>query len=382
MKNVVCAFALFLFATCSSSADLFNGDKPMEFTKGSLLAPGTTVAGYPVFNANGEWRLQNVTASTASTTGQTTSQGSGLGFISLSQNEANGDWFANLLLLVSTAPSGGNVYATGAPCGGFHMVAVNKGEGKDDNCLTIDAANFQSGSRFITYFNVVVTQTRSGGRRYVMTLQLNAEMLGFRETAPSDWNNADSLQLSPSRVAFVSNIKKWAELLQNGTENALVYSKPQNIFDGIPSYRTLLPVPSDLADGSFSQSFIGAVESTKYKPTFRAIAYTKLSPGRVKWSNDYGRASQEAAEKVAFENCEKGRASNTEPCKLYNMDKDVAKVSPTISAGSPSLTPSAPPSGGAPSVEQRLAELQKLLDKGLITREIFNQKRDEVLKRL
>lgn len=382
MKKIVFAVALAIVATSSNSADLFKDDKPVDFVKDSILAPGTTVAGYPIFKGDGEWRLQNVTSFTANTTGSTMTSGSGLGWISLNQKESNGEWFANLLLLVSTLPAGGDVYSTGTPCGGSHMVTVNKGGGRDDNCLTIDAANFQSGSRFVTYFNVAVTQTRSGGRRYIMTLQLNAELLGFRETAPADWNNADLLQLSPSRTAFALKIKDWASLLQNGSEHILDFSKPQNGFDGIPSYRTLLPVPSDLADGSYSQNFIGAVESTKNKPAFRAIAYTKLSPGRIRWNNEYARESQEAAEKVALENCEKGRASNAERCKLYNLDKDVPRVSLKATSNQVSSKPSTGPSADTLFVEKRLSDLKNLLDKGLISREIFNQKREEILKAL
>lgn len=295
----------------------------MDFTKGSILAPGTTIAGYPIFKGDGEWRIFEVNSSTANQTGNSasfTGSPSRLGWITLSQVESNGDWFANMQVLVSTQLAGGNVYVAGSPCGGTHMVTVSKGSGYDDNCLTIDANNFMSASRSITYFDLMITQTRSGGRRYLMKLQLNAEMLGFRETTLTDWNNAETLQLSPSRTAFVSKLKKWAELLQNASGSILNYSKPQTVFDDIPSYRTLLPVPDDLKDNGFSQYFISAVESTRNKPTFRAIAYTKLEPGLTKWSNQYARESQAVADKDALENCDKGRASNSEPCKLYKLD--------------------------------------------------------------
>lgn len=328
MKIIVYAVALIVIATGSHAADLFKDGKPAEYVKDSVLIPGSTVGGYPIFKGDGEWRLRDISSSSITPTGGSIADAVGQGFASFSQNEPDGNWFASMFLSVSTKPSGGNIYSTGSPCGGIHIVAVNKVGGRDDNCLTIDAANFQSGPKFVTYFNVVLTQSRSGGRRYIMALNLNAELLGFRETAPAEWNDAYALKSSPSRTAFILKIKKWAELLQSGTESILDYSNPQNVFDGVPSYRTLLTVPSDLSDGSFPQQFIGAVESTRYKPNFRAIAYTKLSPGRVRWSNEYAKETQEVAEKMALENCEKGRTTSMERCKLYDLDKVIASVSP------------------------------------------------------
>jgi hypothetical protein len=255
-----------------------------------------------------------------------TINGSRLGFVRLDQSEPTGEWFATQFITVSTRPAGGETYANGSPCGGTHIVAINRASGKDDNCLTIDAKNFQSGSRAVTYFDVAVTQTRTGARRYIVKLALNAELLGFRETAPGDWNSAEALQASPSRSAFMDKFKKWAGQLQLATDHILDYSKPQNVLESVPSYRTLVPVPADLADGTYSQNFIGAVVSTRYKPTFRAIAYTKTSPGRIKWNNKYGTENQEIANRIVLENCEKERPANTEPCKLYDLDKEVETV--------------------------------------------------------
>lgn len=103
-----------------------------------------------------------------------------------------------------------------------------------------------------------------------MRLELNAELLDFRETAPADWNEPGTLLSSPSRAVFVEEPKQWALLLQRATDRVLDYSKPQNAFDNIPCYRTLMLVPENLADGSYSQSFIAAVSSTKNRPLYRA----------------------------------------------------------------------------------------------------------------
>ena len=76
--------------------------------------------------------------------------------------------------------------------------------------------------------------------------------------------------------------------------------------------------------GSFSQQFIGAVESTRNKPKSYAIAYSKSGPNRIRWGNSYGKASQELANKEALETCEKNRPASDEPCKLFDLDANVA----------------------------------------------------------
>jgi hypothetical protein len=242
---VVAGMSLFSTAT---AADLFNGRKPVEFTRNSALAVGTTIAGYPIFKGDGSWKVQDVRANESN--GLNGANASSLGQVALEQIEPDGHWFASQSVMVSTQPSGGSTYAMGSPCGGSHLFTSNRASGLDDNCLTIDVRNFQAGSRWLTYFDVRVVQTRSGARRYLMGLQLNAELLGFRETTPSDWNAPDALRSSPSRTAFVERLKPWALSLQVATDKVLDYAKPQNVFDSIPSYRTLMLVPADLADGN------------------------------------------------------------------------------------------------------------------------------------
>lgn len=318
-----------IFATQSLTAisdDLFQDREPVNLAKGAAFVNGTTIGGYPIFTGGEKWRLINAISRDSNTLRDATSVT--FGTVVLEQREANGDWFGNLALATDIAGTGGGKFMAGNPCAGNHMVTVNKGKGYEDNCLTIDANYSQAGTRMVTYFETNITQTRIGGRVYAMKLQLSAELLGFRETSVTDWNNLDLLESSPSRKAFIQKFQTWAELLQNATDKAVDYSKPSTAFDNIPSYRTLLPTPNDLADGTFSQKFIGAVESTRFKPTFRAIAYSKTAPGRIRWHNEYGMGSQEVAEKMALENCEKGRASTAPPCRLYDLDKLASKATP------------------------------------------------------
>jgi hypothetical protein len=337
MSRILVFLLLFCTLKASQAVELFPDGKALDFPKDFPLDHNSTASGYPIFGGDGNWKIRSISGGKATALGDF--QPTELGTVLLTHSETDGNWFANMWLVVSTQATGGaNIFTTGSPCGGSHIVSINKGVRYDDNCLTIDASNFQAGNRQITYFEVTVTQTRSGGRRYVMGLRLNAEMLGFRGTTPTDWNSPESLRSSSSRSAFMEKLTAWSKLLQESTVNVLDYSKPQNIFSKVPSYRSLLEVPKDLADGGFSQSFISGVESIKNKPQYRAIAYSKIGPGRTRWNSDDGKESQDAANKAALTACEKGRPSDAPACKLYDFLAPVEMVA----AASPNLpTPSA-----------------------------------------
>jgi hypothetical protein len=307
---------------CASSAfgatDFFVDGKPVDYTPGSFLDPTITVGGYPVFSAGEPWKIFKVTSSSSGALGDAASIN--MGSIVLTQGEPDGSAFATMFFTTNLSNSGTNQYWTGSPCGGTHLVAVNKGSGKDDNCMTIDASSYQSGEKFITYFSIRSTHGASGGRRIVLELRLNADMLGFRNTAPSNWT-VETVSSNPVKKSFVEKMQKWAEMLQAATQLALSYSKPKDVYAGIPSYRKLLEVPVDLADGTFSQQFVSVVEHERNSQPFRAVAYTKIGIAKTKWAYSDEKESQSDADARALEICNTGRPSSAEPCRLYDMSK-------------------------------------------------------------
>lgn len=237
-KNSCLALVLFVATTGAALAkDLFEDGKPINFTRGYPFEVGTTVGGYPIYKGDGRWVLWEVTDRTVSAANATSQ--TRLGQVRLDQVEANGEWVATQFVIATTKPLERGSYVLGEPCGGAHMLAVNRARGRDDNCLTIDAKSYPYRGNPTTLFDVLITQTRSGDRRYLMELQINADVLGFRDTAPANWNATEALQASPDRKALVERLKKWASQLQIATETILDYSKPQNVFDGIPSFRSL-----------------------------------------------------------------------------------------------------------------------------------------------
>lgn len=312
----------FAFASCHNpvaAVELFPDMKPFaDFKQGMELPTDATIGGYPIFKGTGRWTLVRMEPGVIGANGMATSIHTG--WIVLVNNESDGNWFGSLSITANLNNAGANQYLSGSPCSGTHIVAVNKVVGQDDNCLTIDAGGYQSGGRNLTYFSIKSTQSASGGRVYVPDLRLPVEMLGFRDTSPGDWT-AEAIKSSPSKIKFVAKLKKWGESFQEATQRAIGFSKPQDAFVTVPSYRSLLDVPKDLSDGSFTQQFISAVEHERNAPQFKAIAYTKLPNNRLKWAYSDEHAQQEDADKRALEICNTARASTSEPCQLYDLSK-------------------------------------------------------------
>jgi hypothetical protein len=63
--------------------------------------------------------------------------------------------------------------------------------------------------------------------------------LGVRGTYLADWQ-ADAIQASAEKKAFVERLKKWAVSLQDASSRAVEFSKPADAFAAVPSYRTLV----------------------------------------------------------------------------------------------------------------------------------------------
>jgi hypothetical protein len=251
MKKICCALLMGALALPTLAADLFKGGKPEPFEKGAPLEPSSTFGGYPIYQGDGGWRISDVRSTMSDARGE--ADAVNMGTLVVTQNEPNNAWFASMAVTINLSSGGLNAYWTGSPCGGNHLVAVNKGKGKNDNCLTVDVSSFQQGTRFVSYFKLLITQGESAGRRYVTQLSLNAELLGFRETAPGDWS-VEAVQKAPNRKAFTDRLQQWAESLQDASERALAFSKPQDAFVQVPSYRSLMPVSNGLAHGGYSKN--------------------------------------------------------------------------------------------------------------------------------
>jgi hypothetical protein len=174
------------------------------------------------------------------------------GTVVLTQNEPDGSPFGVMFITANINETAKNQFYLGEPCGGVHLVAVNKGGGVNDNCLTIDVQSYQSNNKTITYFDTRLTDSDSGGRRLRIEIRLNADMLGFRDTLPINWSK-ELVDSTPTKKVLITKLRKWAELIQDASHRAVDYSRPKNVYDSIPSYKTLVNVTDDIADENLSQ---------------------------------------------------------------------------------------------------------------------------------
>lgn len=237
MRLVGTLLALSLATSSVFAADLFKDGKPLPWEKGNDIAASTTINGYPLYQDAGTWKLLNIGSNMADTQGD--AESIKFGQASLLQVEPTGAVVGSMTVLVNLTSTGQNQYMSGTPCAGTHMVMVNKGAGLYDNCLTINANSFQPSQTEATYFAIRITQSRSGGRIYILDFRLIAGAVGFPGTRVADWQT-DAIQASTEKTAFVERLKKWAVSLQDASDRAVEFGKPADAFSGVPSSRTLI----------------------------------------------------------------------------------------------------------------------------------------------
>lgn len=373
-------FGLFSILLCGllhsvSAVELLKDGKAVAIEKGATVALHSTLAGYPIYGGDGGWKFLRSSAGESSAIGD--AQAVGMVSLHLEQVEPDGNWFAAMFTRVNSNFAGHNQYWTGSPCKGEFTYVVDKGVRTDDNCQTLKAVSFKSGTSDKVYLSLLFTHTASAGRRILMELRLNPELLGFRQTTTSSWS-AESVAESPAKKKFIERLKQFGAKLQSANQAALSYDKPKDAYAGVPSYRTLLDVPEDLADGTFSQNFIGAVEHVKNAPVHKAIAYSKWGGSRISWYAFDEQESEAVAVSKALENCNKNKRTDGTPCVIYDL-KAKQHVVKTVGQGL-NDTPAPAAKQTSKSAETRLNELKNLLDKGLITQQEFNTRREDILK--
>lgn len=242
MKKILCLLAALgglSLATASFATELFPGGKPYDFPKaGEVLAEGSTLGGYAIYQGDERWVLNQLTTRTGNATGDAVAVNTGTA--RLDQFSSKG-WTARMFVSANLSAGLANQYALGNPCAGSHLIAINKGRGQDDNCLTVDPDSGDTDAGKITMLVLQVIHTKSSGRKYRITLFMNLEKLhGFAGTQPSDWTPA-AVATVPERAAFVRRLQEWGVALQDASERALDFKKPQDVFNGILPFRTLAP---------------------------------------------------------------------------------------------------------------------------------------------
>lgn len=294
------------------AADLFVDGKLRDIGARTKWTADDTQGGYAIYPGDSKWEF--FTGSVLGTSGPDSII---LGRSSWGQYEG-GNLFARLDLTVNLNNGATTRSWGGTPCAPGHLIAVNKPRGREDNCMTVDALSNKVGNADVTLLKIKITNTAGAGRYYVMDLLLNPQLLGHMDTAPVDWS-AEQLALRPDRKEFLARVGAWAERLQIATNVAFGNDKPQDAFKDMPSFKTLMPVSDDLAQRKYSQYFLSALEDLKFRKSFKAMAMSTHSDGRMRWNRYWNKETQVEADQSAMQACNRDKPASYSECKLYPL---------------------------------------------------------------
>ncbi len=216
------------------SEDLFDDNSSHDFKSVSFLSNDSTIGGYPIYQGGRTWKVRSGKSTLNNVNWR-------LAHVNLTSS-INDDYFAEMYLMVNIDERRGSYTAN--PCSGSHLVAVNKGGGVNDNCLTIDPYSATVGGKSITTLQIKIRNSQTSARLYDFNLLLNVTHLGFPDTSTYDWAE-DSIKRDSSKTKLIEKIISWAKRLQDGVDKAIDYKKPKNAFDGVPPINDLLAVASE-----------------------------------------------------------------------------------------------------------------------------------------
>nr|WP_315494411.1 hypothetical protein [uncultured Rhodoferax sp.] len=305
-KWMICA-ALGLAFTALQAVELFPDSKLMPIKQGDSITAQDTAGGYPIFAGEAKWTFVqgNVRSS---------SRGTPLGSVMMTHVD-KGMMVLTQIIEVALDTNDG-AFWTGTPCGPGHLVMLNKGRGREDHCMTIDASSIMIGSVPTTILNIKFTNTASASRMYNVTLQLNPGAFGWRNSGPGDWT-PETLEAQPMRKEFIAKLTAWGEKFLDAGTKALNFSKPQDVYNEMPPVSTLLPTLEKYAKQKYGLTFMSMLEDLKHRPEPKAIAISHSGDFRTRAGSAWNSESQDEANKRALARCEENRPTSTPPCTLF-----------------------------------------------------------------
>lgn len=313
LEKVCMALAASLVVATSFAADLYPDGNLREIKAGDFIQASDTVGGYPIVQNDGNWRFVSGKASTSGGSADPVK----MGYVQLDY-APTGYLLARQNLIVNTSP-GSSTWA-GTPCAPGHLFIRDKGYGKQDNCMAIDAQTVTVGSTPVTFLNVVLTNSGNSGRYYRVLFSVNADVLGVRNTGVGDWTE-DELKAKPYKKEAIARLAAWGAQIQDASIKAFDYSKPTDVYTKLPSFMTLLPVPEDLMGQVRAISFVSAVEHLSHNPTIKSIAYARYDDYKGAWAFVTDQPSQTVADAAAIAKCESSRANRPDvpKCEVYRI---------------------------------------------------------------
>ncbi len=258
MKFLLSLFAL-LICNCAAAVDLFDGSQPRSFSLADRLASDATIGGYPIWQAEGKWRIANISKFSSGGSAMPVP----LGVLDVFQTDEK-KFVAVMRVTANLAQASAGDW-TDSPCKRDDMLfkATIGGSFANVNCVTINHISGFPGNpsgkaaELFAFFKeqgvevpptvIQVTFTRytNNLRRLEVLLYVNPELAGFARDGEtlwgrSSWHKSQSVNDSDKK-RFIGTLSEWA--LRFGKQMDFAFEKKVDAFAGVESWRSVYVVP-------------------------------------------------------------------------------------------------------------------------------------------
>lgn len=257
MKLRLGALAITLsLSQAAYAAELFTGwgMNPRDFKLGDPLEADAAIGGYPVWQGEGKWRINDIV--------KRTSTGGNIPFGDLLAFQTENKQL--VMAMRTSATIGGtdrNMYWTDDPCkredllfkhgdstsrAGFNCVTINHIVGYMSNpsgkaAEAVALIREQGGVTPSTIMRIEFSQTR-GSQYYVLSLDINPEIVGFKPETATSWSTSPWNKLyafnDPAKKKFIDELGAWALTMSQRMGD--VINQKSSALTGIPSWRTVI----------------------------------------------------------------------------------------------------------------------------------------------
>ena len=304
-------------------SELFPDGKFGGLVKGANIDASATVGGYSIYQNAVGWKLEEGKSDLL--IGPSTIP---MGIVGMNHSESN-FWIANQLVVANLAPRANGGIWRGGACSTNTLYKRTGRNGSAETCVVVNPISVSLGNRNVVAFEVTVSETGVNSAYYKTSLWLNVEAFGFRGTNTGDWTE-QALAASPRRKGFFDRLIAWSQTLSEAVEQAFFdKERGAEIFAKVPSYLSLMTVPSDLQDKKLSREFLGAAVDLAERPAYSAIAYSPTGPGITRWTSSWEKITQDDADALALASCERERSPSRPPCVLYKPQENANSAADT-----------------------------------------------------
>jgi hypothetical protein len=195
--------------------EAFNPQTP----KGYLVRPEDTIAGYPIFAADGDWKIYGNFMSEITFGNQRFNHP----FIFMHRMKEY-KWLMDQSVSVSIRGSGANSWS-GDPCSGDKIIKIKVPRNGLDRCATSEIKTIRSGGVQTDVLEINFTETNSGGRIYQSKFNIHYENLGISYATVTNTSSE-----------FNKRLNEWMLKFQDALVKAAGFDKPADAFKDVPTF--------------------------------------------------------------------------------------------------------------------------------------------------